>query len=405
MSGSAVRTDYNRTIFSCFAAYIVQAVVNNFAPLLFVTFQTSYSISLSGIAMLVSFNFVVQILTDFLSSIFVDRIGVRPCIVAAHVTAAAGLICLGILPEILPDPLIGLMISVAIYAVGGGLIEVLVSPIVESCPTKSKEREMSMLHSFYCWGHAGVVIVSTLFFRIAGISNWRYLAFIYAVLTLANGVSFLTAPLVPFVEEGERGLTIGELIRDKFFWVLFVMMLCAGASEQAVSQWASTFAESALGVSKTVGDLAGPMMFAILMGISRAYYGKKGDTIDLDRFMLLSTALCIASYMLIVLSPVPALSLVGCAVTGFSVGILWPGTFSKGAQLIKNGGTALFAFLALAGDVGCSVGPGFAGLVSDTFGGNLKAGIAAAIIFPAVLLAVIVILMRRNKKEAHTRTS
>ena len=391
--------NYQRTIYSCFLGYIVQAIVNNFAPLLFLTFQSTYGIPLSMITVLVTFNFVIQLLTDFLSSFAVDRIGVRPCIILAHVMSGAGLICLGILPEVLPAPFAGLLISVMIYAVGGGLIEVLVSPIVEACPSDNKESAMSLLHSFYCWGHAGVIIISTLYFRICGIANWRYLAFAFAAFAFANAFSFATAPLAPFVEEGETGMRLPELIRSRLFWLLMLMMVCAGASEQAVSQWASTFAEHALSVSKTVGDLAGPLMFALLMGTSRAFYGKFGERINLDRFMGFSSALCIVSYLLIVFSPNAVLSLTGCALTGLSVGIMWPGTFSKASAALKNGGTVLFAMLALAGDVGCSSGPTVAGFVSGVCGDNLKAGIGAAIVFPVLLLVLIAVLMREHGEQ------
>ena len=390
MSGTTpAAPDYTRTINSCFLAYIVQAIVNNFAPLLFLTFQSSYGLALSQITLLVTFNFLLQLMIDFVSSFLVDLIGVRKSLLLAHWAAGLGLIMLGVLPEVLPSPFAGLLISVAVYAVGGGLTEVLISPVVEACPTGNKEKAMSLLHSFYCWGQAGVILISTLYFTFVGISYWKYLSFAFAVFCFANGVSFITAPLAPFVAEGEEGLSKKDLFKSKFFWILLLMMMCSGASEQAVSQWASTFAESALGITKTMGDLAGPMMFAVLMGTSRAFYGKLGDRIDLDRFMGLSTLLCIFSYLLIVFSPSPVLSLIGCALTGLSVGIMWPGTMSKAAVLLRNGGTALYAYLALAGDLGCSGGPTLAGFVSGLLDDNLKAGIGAAIIFPVVLLLII----------------
>ena len=282
-----------------------------------------------------------------------------------------------------------------IYALGGGLIEVLISPIVESCPTDNKEKAMSLLHSFYCWGHVGVVLVSTVFFGIFGIANWKILACIWALIPVINAFVFAKAPIAPLIEEGESGMTMLDLCKSKVFWVMMLMMLCAGASEQAVSQWASTFAEKGLGVTKTIGDLAGPMTFAILMGSSRAFYGKFGHKIDLDRFMLGSSVLCIFSYLLIVASPIPFLSFVGCGICGLSVGIMWPGTFSKASVALKNGGTAMFALLALAGDLGCSGGPTLVGFVSSAAADNLKAGILVAIAFP-VVMAVEIILQRRS---------
>lgn len=380
-----MKKNYQVTIISCFAAYIVQAIVNNFAPLLFVTLQDTYDIPLSQITLLVTVNFGVQLVVDLLAAGFVDKIGYRVCIVLAHILSAAGLILLPVLPEVM-SPFAGILTAVIIYAVGGGLLEVLISPIVESCPTDNKEATMSLLHSFYCWGHVAVVLISTVFFSLAGIQNWRVLSCVWAVLPIVNAIVLTRAPIAPLIAEGDTGMTIGELFRSKVFWVLMLMMACSGASEQAVSQWASTFAEQSLGISKTLGDLAGPMTFAIFMGGSRAFYGKFGDKLDLDRFMKGSLLLCILAYLLISLSPLPVLSLVGCAICGLSVGILWPGTFSKAAVALRRGGTAMFALLALAGDLGCSGGPSLVGLVADSVGGDLKTGILVAIVFPVVLL-------------------
>lgn len=296
---------YQKTIYACFVGYVVQAIVNNFVPLLFLTFESTYRIPLSQITILITFNFGIQLLVDLLSAGFVNRIGYRASIMLAHIFAAAGLLGLAVLPEFLPSAYAGLLISVTVYALGGGLLEVLVSPIVESCPTDNKEKAMSLLHSFYCWGHVGVVLHSTLFFRIFGIENWKLLTVIWVIVPAANAFVFAKVPMAPLVEEGETEMTMVELFRKKVFWVLLLMMMCAGASEQAVSQWASTFAERGLGVSKTLGDLAGPMAFAVLMGSARAFYGKLGDRIDLDRFMIGSGILCVLSYLCISLSPSP----------------------------------------------------------------------------------------------------
>ena len=379
-----MKLTYKNTIVSCFVGYIVQAVVNNFVPLLFITFQNTYNIPLSQITLLVTFNFGVQLLTDLVAAKYVDKLGYRLSILLAHVFSAMGLLLLTILPEVLP-PFIGILAAVTVYAVGGGLLEVLVSPIMESCPTDNKEAAMSLLHSFYCWGHVGVVLISTLFFHFAGIGSWRILAWIWALIPICNGILFLKTPMAPLISEGETGMTIGQLFKNKTFWWLMVMMVCSGASEQAVSQWASAFAEQGLGISKTAGDLAGPMTFAICMGLARLVYGKYGEKIPLDKFMKGSTLLCVGAYLLISLSPWPALSLVGCALCGLSVGIMWPGTFSTAAVALRTGGTAMFALLALGGDLGCGGGPTLVGLVSDAVGGNMKLGILAAIVFPVVL--------------------
>ena len=382
-----MKDKYQKTIYACFIGYVVQAVVNNFVPLLFLTFEKTYGIPLGKITMLITLNFGVQLIVDLLSAGFVDKIGYRVSIVIAHAASALGLIGLVVLPNLLPDAYTGILLSVMIYAIGGGLIEVLISPIMESCPTDNKEKAMSLLHSFYCWGHVAVVLISTCFFKIFGIENWKILACVWAIIPIVNGLIFTKTPIAPLVEEGETGMTILDLCREKMFWILLLMMVCAGASEQAVSQWASTFAEKGLGVSKAIGDLAGPMAFAILMGSARAFYGKFGDKIDLDKFMVGSGLLCIASYLMISLSPLPQLSLLGCAICGLSVGIMWPGSFSKAAAVMRNGGTAMFALLALGGDLGCSGGPTLVGYVSSMFSEDLKKGIFAAIVFPVLLIA------------------
>ena len=381
-----MKYSYDSTMRACFTGYIVQAIVNNFAPLLFLTFQRTYHIPLQQITLLVTFNFGIQLLTDLLSVAFVDRMGYQASMVLAHILSALGLICLTVLPEWMGHPFAGILISVIVYAVGGGLLEVLVSPVVEACPSTHKEKAMSMLHSFYCWGHVGVVFFSSIFFKLAGIENWKLLAVLWAVIPILNALVFTRVPIAPVLPEGEEGMTIGTLFQNRTFWLLFVMMICAGASEQSVSQWASLFAEKGLGISKTAGDLAGPMAFAVLMGASRAFYGNYGEKINLDRFMAVSSVLCILSYLCLVFMPVPVLSLAGCALCGLSVGILWPGTFSRASKALPAGGTALFALLALGGDIGCSGGPTLVGMVSGMCKGNLKAGILAALIFPVLLL-------------------
>ena len=382
-----MKNNYQKTIYACFIGYIVQAIVNNFAPLLFLTFQSTYRIPLSSITMLVTINFGLQLLVDMASVGFVDKIGYRASLLIAHIFASVGIVALAVLPELTPNPFVGLLAAVVIYAIGGGLLEVLVSPVVEASPTDNKEKAMSLLHSFYCWGHVGVVLISTVFFRVFGIENWKVLACIWALVPLCNAFLFARVPIASLIQEGEQGYTVKELARQKLFWVFLLMMVCAGASEQAVSQWASTFAEKGLGVSKVIGDLAGPMAFAVLMGSARAFYGKFGEKIDLDKFMAGSSLLCVASYLCISLVPSPVFGLIGCAVCGLSVGIMWPGTFSRASAALPRGGTALFALMALAGDLGCSGGPTLVGMISSGFGDNLKLGILAALAFPVLLLA------------------
>lgn len=388
--------NYKCTIYASYVGYITQAIVNNLAPLLFLIFQKQFQLSLGRITTLITVNFGIQLLVDLLSAKFVDRIGYRKCVVAAHIFAAAGLVGLALFPFIFPTAYGGLLLAVAMYAIGGGIIEVLISPIVEACPTDDKEAAMSLLHSFYCWGTVAVVLLSTCFLHFCGKENWRILACLWAVIPLVNAFAFFKVPILHLTEENE-GLTIRQLLKSKLFWMFFVLMIAAGASEQAMSQWASAFAESGLHVSKTVGDLAGPCVFSILMGSARALYAKFSEHLDLLRFIIESGILCVCSYLLAVFAPNAVLSLVGCGLCGLSVGIMWPGVFSLASARMKNGGTAMFALLALAGDVGCSGGPTLVGQVAGAFGDNLKTGLAAAMIFPVVLI-LFTLMLRKEKK-------
>ena len=391
-------TSYNHTIYASYLGYISQAIVNNFAPLLFLTFQSQLGLSLKSITTITTVNFLVQLTVDLISARYVDRIGYRRCLVAAHIFCALGLAGLAVLPGIFHDPYVGIMAGVVLYAIGGGLIEVLVSPVVEACPTEKKEAAMSLLHSFYCWGHVAVVLLSTAFFRLAGIENWKIMACLWALIPAFNAVYYAKVPLYPITSEGHQ-IRFGGLIRNKVFWLVIVLMLCAGASEHAIAQWASSFAESALNLSKTAGDLLGVCAFAVLMGTSRAFYGKYSEQIPLKKMMIFSAVLCICCYCLASFTASPILGLLGCAVCGFSVGIFWPGTFSMAASALPGGGTAMYALMALAGDLGCSSGPTVVGLVADGFGGNLKKGIAAAMVFPIVMLSGI-FLMKYKKANS-----
>ena len=378
---------FRHTIYASYLGYITQAVVNNLAPLLFLIFQDAMGLPLEKITFLITLNFCIQLTVDLLSARFVDAAEYRRCAVAAHVLSGAGLIGMGLFPFLFWDSYAGLLAAVAMYAVGGGLIEVLISPIVEACPTDNKAAAMSLLHSFYCWGTVAVVLLSTGFLAAFGKGSWRVLCFAWAVLPLGNAVLFAQVPIAALTEADE-GMSIRELGGQKAFWLFLVLMVTAGASEQAMSQWASAFAEHGLGVTKAVGDLAGPCFFSVLMGSARALYAKYGERLPLLRAIPCSGALCVGAYLLAVLSPWPALSLVGCGLCGFSVGILWPGVFSMASARFPKGGTALFALLALGGDVGCSAGPTLVGLAAGAAGGSLKTGLAFALLFPAALVAL-----------------
>ena len=388
--------NYQKTKIACYLGFIAQAIAANFAPLLFLKFHYDYQISLGNIAWISTCFFFTQLLIDLFCAKFVDKIGYRVCVVASEVCSAAGLIGLAFLPEIVPDPFVGILCSVVLYAMGSGLIEVLCSPIIEACPFDNKESTMSLLHSFYCWGSVGTILISTLFFLIFGIENWKWLAVLWALIPIINIYNFATCPTEYLVDE-EKGMKVTELFRKPLFWIAICLMICSGASELAMAQWASAYAEAALGLTKTIGDLAGPCMFAVTMGISRVIFGKYGERIDLMKFMTGSGILCVICYLLTALSLNPILGLTGCIVCGFSVGIMWPGTISISSKEFPMGGTAMFALLAMAGDLGGSIGPGIVGHVIQSAGNNIQTGMGVGLIFPAVLLIMLFILYAKKK--------
>ncbi|MCR5279539.1 MAG: MFS transporter [Lachnospiraceae bacterium] len=389
--------DYRKTKTACYLGFVTQAIAANFAPLLFLKFHNDYGISLGNIALISTVFFFTQLLVDLFCAKFVDRIGYRVSIVISEICSAAGLVGLAFLPDILPSAFAGILLSVTVYAVGSGLIEVLVSPIIEACPFENKEATMSLLHSFYCWGAVGAIVVSTLFFRLFGMDSWKWLAVLWSLVPAYNIYNFVTCPIVPIVEEGQ-GMGIRQLGRRPLFWVSVCLMVCAGASELSMAQWASAYAEAALGLSKALGDLLGPCMFAITMGISRVIYGKYGEKLNLTGFMLGSGALCVVCYLMASLSASPVMGLVGCILCGFSVGIMWPGTISISSRKFPTGGTAMFALLAMAGDLGGSIGPAIVGRVTQYAGDDIRAGMGVGLIFPVVLIIMLIITSKASAK-------
>lgn len=395
------RHSYRSTFVVCMCAYVVQAVVNSFSPLLFVTFQNTYGISLEKISLLITINFAVQLAVDFLCAGLADRVGYRALAVGAHFLAALGLAAMAILPQLLPDAYTGLVLAVVLYAAGGGVIEVVISPIIAACESEKKSAAMNLLHSFYCWGLMFAIIVSTLFFRLFGLDNWRTLALIWAVLPMVNGVLFLFVPIASLTSEEAPAMPLQKLLRSGLFWLLFFLMFCAGAAEQSVVQWSSAMAELALHVPKTVGDLAGPCAFALFMGIARASAAGKNDR-DMEKLMLRRSVLCFVSYLLISLVPHSGVNLLGCALCGFSVSILWPSTLGVSTSYLPQGGTAMFALFALAGDLGCSLGPTLVGFAAERAGDDLKRGVFVGAIFALGMIAGLCVLLRRRRLQSAT---
>ncbi len=387
---------YRSTVLACYLGYVVQAIVNTFVPLLLLTFQRDYGITTSQMTLLITTNFLVQLLTDAVCPAFVDKIGYRASCVLAHVITALGLAGLAFLPELMGNAFVGLMICVLLYAVGGGLLEVVISPIIEALPLENKEKHMSLLHSFYCWGQVGVVLISTIFFSIFGIGLWKIAAFFWAAMSALNVLLFAKCPIFPLIEEGEKGDSLWSLAKMPIFYLVILMMICSGASNNGVSQWLSTFLESALDIPKNIGDIAGPCGYAALMGLSRVLYARNSGKIGLKKAMVASSLGCVVAYLMISLSGSVVVNILGCLLCGFSVGLLWPGTFSLASANMKRGGTLLFAFLALAGDIGCAGGPGLVGFVTESIG-NMKLGILAGGIFPLTMLLCALHLL--NRKE------
>ena len=391
------QTNYQKTLVACYLGFVTQAISANFAPLLFLTFKNTYGITLDKIAMIPLVFYLTQLLVDLAATKFADKIGYRTCVVTSQVLSTVGLILMAILPEILSVPFIGILISVVLYAIGSGLIEVLVSPIVEACPFENKDGVMSLLHSFYCWGAMGVILGSTIFFAVFGIENWKILTFIWALIPFYNTFNFINCPIERLTEDG-KSMGISKLLKTPIFWLMILLMVCSGASEATMSQWTSAFTESAIGVSKTIGDLAGPCMFAMFMGISRMLYGKFSEKLNLTKVMLVCGIMCAVCYLLASMSTLPILGLAGCALCGLAVGIMWPGSISISSQECPRGGTAMFAFLALAGDLGATVSPTMVGSLSEMTGGNLKMGLFVATVFPVVLVFGLLILKSKVGK-------
>lgn len=400
----SIKNNYTHTLWASCIGYVVQAIIINFAPLLFVMFNENLGVHYSSISLLITLTFLIQLTVDLICPPLIDKIGYRISVVVAHFFAGVGFVLLAILPRIMPDPFVGILISLVVASIGGGLIEVVVSPIVEACPHENKNGYMCLLHSFYCWGHVFVILLSVGFFAIFGIEKWQILSLILSLVPFLNIIYYLQVPIVTLDEAavkntGEHSIKLGELIKNKVFWLMVLLMLCAGACELSVAQWSSALAEQGLGVSKTVGDLTGTLTFALLMGTSRVIYSRFGSKIPLEKYMLFCAFLCLASYLMITLSPLPSLSLIGCAVCGWSVGVMWPGTYSLASIELKRGSTAMFAILALAGDLGCALGPSLVGIVSENAGNDLLRGIMAAMIFPIIMILGVAICAKTKSKK------
>ena len=396
-----IKNNYKATIVASCLGYITQAIMLNFPPLLYLFFQEELGLTLSQVSFLITANIIIELVVDVIVSKIAPSVGYRPLVILATVFATMGLVAMFILPTVMTNKFLALILSMMLCGAGGGIMEVLISPIVEACPTKNKSGMMSLLHSFYCWGQAGVVLISTIFFQIFELENWFYIAIAWTIVPLTCLLLFTRVPIYTLEEEATEKPSLISLFKNKLFWLLVVMMICAGASELAMAQWASAFAETAIGRSdlKWLTDLLGPCLFAICMGLARVFYAKMSEKINLAKGIFISSIVCIASYLITILSPFPVLSLFGCALCGIGAGIMWPASYSMASDKIPNGGVLMFGLLALAGDFGCLAGPSLAGQISALFDNNLKVGFAVSIIFPLVLAIICASMLIKRKKS------
>ena len=401
-----MKLTYKHTVFTCYLANIGAAAANNLASLLFIIFQNEFGLSSIQLATVISVNFMTQIVVDFLGAKYADKLGYRRTVLLSASLLTLGLLSLGVFPLLMPDNMFtALCMSAVIYAIGSGLGEVILSPIIEALPGDAKESAMSIMHSFYCWGHVCVVVLSTLYFQVFGTDHWQILPMIWAIVPLTTVFLFSVTP-IRSLNEDKVSLPLRKLFTVKIFWLFMLLMLCGGAAELAMAQWSSLFAESALGVSKTVGNLLGPCFFAVMMGSARALYGKYSEKLPLISAIIVCSFITCAGYLMVSLIPNPYVALIGCGIIGFGVGIFWPGTLSVASKAIPTGGAGMFAILALFGDFGCSVGPQLAAVVSEAFDNNLKIGMLACTLFPLVILISTLVYVkfsiRKNKSCKQT---
>lgn len=394
-----MKLSYKQTVLTCYISYIASAAANNLVSLLFIIFQDDFGLSNIQLATVVSANFFTQIILDLIGAKYVDKVGYRPIALIGSAFLVIGLISIGLIPMIISNTFVALCIASVIYAIGSGLNEVIISPIIEALPGEQKEAAMSILHSFYCWGHVGVVLLSTLYFVVVP-DKWFILPMLWAIVPLISLILFTSVPIRILNEDSEsQSLPFSTLFKNKLFWLFCLLMLCGGAAEQCMSQWSSFFAESELGVSKLIGNLLGPCFFALMMAITRTIYGKYSEKMPLISALLLSSIITVAGYLMSSLIPNPYIALIGCGIVGVGVGLYWPGVLSVSSNAIPAGGASMFALLALFGDLGCSVGPQLTAVVSEIFGGRLKAGLFASIIFPIVIGVSMFLYIKRKRMK------
>lgn len=399
--GDKMKFTFKHTKLACYSSYMSSAVAINFPPILFIFFHKQFGLSLIDLGALISLNFGVQMITDIIGASIIDKkITCKQAAVTADALVAIGLLLLGVLPQIMSTKFLALIIATVVYSVGCGLLEVIISPIIEAIPEDGKASNMALLHSFYCWGQMVAILFSTLLLFIIGNHNWWIISILWAIVPAFASLLFSKVPVNTLPKEEKKSAI--SLFKNKIFLLFLLLMTASGAAEIAVAQWASMFVETALGVSKTTGDLLGPCMFALLMGISRVIYAKYSEKLNLSNYIAFCGILCIISYLVMVFVPDKYIALAAVGVVGFSVGIMWPGTLSLVSLKFPLGGTVMFAYLAIFGDIGCTTGPALAAAVSENavlLGSPLKAGILACVVFPATVVVLTLLLKKMRSEE------
>lgn len=388
------KINYTPTKISAYVGYFVQAIVNNFLPILFVAFQDIYGIGYEKLGRLIVFNFITQMVTDILSPKIISLLGYRKTAVMCQLIAALGLTLAAVLPNVLPNAYIGIVLAVIVYAFASGLMEVIISPMIEMLPTSNKSGNMSLLHSFYCWGQAITTVGTTLLLSAFGYRGWTYIPLIWAIVPFINAFSFIRVPIVEPQPE-RKSDSFRVLFSDRRFRVFMLIMLCAGASEIAMAEWASVFAQNALGVSQIAGDLAGPCAFSLFMGLGRLLYAAFSEKISYRSTVIVLGLCCAVCYYIAAFASIPIFALAACALCGFTVSILWPGTISAGAVAFPRGDAVMFSVFAMCGDIGCCIGPWLLGVVAEHF--TLNIGFAVSSFFPLLMVALAIFFIKEQR--------
>ena len=388
--------NYKITKYTCYLFYVLQGTLLNLTPLLFVPLMEQYGLSYMKLGALASVNFATQLIVDIVLSKLTDKHRYRISLRLSASAAFIGYMIFAWAPGRLGDPYTWLLIGTVVYSIGAGLMEITISPLIHALPDKAKGKSMAILHSFYAWGVVLTVIVSTSVLAIIGRDKWNFIVTGWLIVPVIGFILSCIMP-VPKPESGENERTAGSfriLIKPAF--ILFLAMIFFGSCAEAVmTQWSSAFLERAVGLDKLIGDIAGMSMFALMLGLCRMASAALDKKISLSTYMMLGTIGAVICYIIVSVSNVAAVSLIFCALTGFMVGMLWPGTLVLAADAFPKAGAWLFAYLAVAGDLGGVFGPWITGAIADRSG--LNAGLGAAAIFPVIGLICMIIYKRRTR--------